>query len=103
MGNIDPSKFSQLVPSSRASQKPPKAKAKPYTISVQRRDKGGRFREIASWIVTTDEEDMAGPLGMGLRDNYRIVVREGKTDDSGRTDNGGGPEGSPPKQSVSTT
>lgn len=96
MNTISPEKFAQLVPSSRANQKPPKPEAKPYAISVQRRDKGGRFREVAQWTVITEEPDMAGPLSMGLKDNYRIVIREGKSfteessDDSRRPDSGGG-------------
>lgn len=91
-----------MTPSSRAAIKPPRAKARPYTISVQRRDKGGRFREIASWVVITDEEDMVGPLGMGLKDNYRIAIKEGKDDDSGRTDSGGLAEGPSDQQLVPT-
>ena len=45
-----------------------------YTILVQRKDKSGRWRELASWQVTTDEEDMEGPLRAGLKDNYRIII-----------------------------
>lgn len=91
-----------MTPSSRANLKPMKPKAKTYTISVQRRTKGGRYGEVASWSVVTDEEDMGGPLSMGLKDNYRIVIREGKDDDSGRTDTGGEQPGVAPQQSIPT-
>lgn len=67
-----------MVPSSKASPKPVKLPQKLYTITVQRKERSGRWNQVASWIVSTDEDDMAGPLAIGLKDNYRIVVREGK-------------------------
>lgn len=63
------------VPSSRANL-PAKPRSQLYTMSIQRRESNnqGRWREIASWTLTTAEEDMSGPLNCGLRPNYRIVV-----------------------------
>jgi hypothetical protein len=56
------------------------AKAKPqtYILSVQRRETSGagRWREIASWQVTTSETDQFGPLNCGLRENYRILISD---------------------------
>lgn len=53
-----------------------------YTISVQRRESTitGRWREIASWTLTTTETDMAGPLNCGLRPNYRIIIEQTSRD-----------------------
>lgn len=80
---IPPEKLLKMVPSSRAN--PPRVSVAPeehrYLLSVQRKDRSGRFREVASWTVTTTEPDMQGPLQMGLRDNYRILI----TDDNRRT------------------
>lgn len=76
---ISPERFSTLVPSSRASPKPtPARKSRFYTISVQRKEQSGRWNQVGSWIVVTEEEDMAGPLRMGLKDNYRILITEGR-------------------------
>lgn len=36
---------------------------------------------MATWTVTTDEADMAGPLMMGLKPNYQIIINEGKPPD----------------------
>lgn len=68
----------KLVPSSKATPKTPSpASWRHYTITVQRRERSGRWNQVATWTVHTDEEDMHGPLQMGLRENYRILVREG--------------------------
>ena len=49
-----------------------------YSLSVQRKDSGGRWREIASWTLSTTETDQEGPLNCGLKSNYRIVINETK-------------------------
>jgi hypothetical protein len=47
-----------------------------YRIALQRLDPGKRrWRELASWLVSTSESDMAGPLNVGLREGYRVVVQ----------------------------
>jgi hypothetical protein len=74
---IPPDRFATMVPSSKASPKPPKPKPARYTITVQRRERSGRWNQVATWAVTTDEEDMNGPLSMGLKPNYRILVNAG--------------------------
>lgn len=94
---IPPERFASLVPSSRASPRPALPVLRSYTISVQRKERSGRWNQVASWTVRTDEEDMSGPLSMGLKPNYRILVNEGRPpgpealtteapDDSRRTD-----------------
>jgi hypothetical protein len=75
---IPPEKFVSLIPSSKASPKPSDPPARHYTISVQRKERSGRWNQVATWSVSTDEPDMAGPLQMGLKPNYRILVNEGK-------------------------
>jgi hypothetical protein len=76
---IPPEKFISMIPSSKAS---PRTQDRPqerhYTISVQRKERSGRWNQVATWVVVTTEEDMAGPLQMGLKPNYRILVNEGK-------------------------
>jgi hypothetical protein len=77
---IPPDRFSTLVPSSRASPPktaPPKPVKKHYTITVRRKDRSGRWNQVATWAVITDEEDMAGPLAMGLKSNYQIIIASG--------------------------
>jgi len=56
----------------------PKPTPLTYSLSVQRRDSSGRWREIASWTLTTTETDMDGPLNCGLKPNYRIIINEAK-------------------------
>lgn len=75
---IPPNQFATMVPSSRANPRPAAPPQKRYTISVQRKERSGRWNQVATWTVVTDEEDMAGPLMMGLKSNYRILVAEGK-------------------------
>lgn len=67
-----------LVPSSKAHPTMPSPTPTTYILSVQRLTTGGRWREIASWQVTTSEADMHGPLNCGLKPNYRIVVTAAK-------------------------
>lgn len=74
---IPPNQFATMVPSSRASPKPQAPPQKRYTISVQRKERSGRWNQVATWTVVTDEEDMAGPLMMGLKPNYRILINNG--------------------------
>lgn len=73
-----PKDFMNLVPSSKANPPMPFPKYQTYSISVQRRESNnsGRWREIATWNVTTSEDDMHGPLNCGLRQNYRIVINQ---------------------------
>lgn len=73
-----PKDFMHLVPSSKASPPMPLPRYHSYSISVQRRESNnsGRWREIATWNVTTFEDDMHGPLNCGLRPNYRIIVNQ---------------------------
>ena|SRR5215510_14014699 len=78
---MDPFQARQLlsrVPSSRANPPMPQPKLLTYSMSVQRKDPSGRWREIASWTLSTSENDMEGPLNCGLKANYRIVINEGK-------------------------
>jgi len=65
------------IPSSKATPMS-KPKSTFYTIMVQRRETSGngRWRELASWVVSTTETDQYGPLNCGLRENYRITVTE---------------------------
>jgi hypothetical protein len=76
---IPPDRFSTLVPSSKAAPKtlPPKPVKRQYTITVRRRDRSGRWNQVATWVVITDEEDMAGPLAMGLKPNYQVIINAG--------------------------
>jgi hypothetical protein len=48
-----------------------------FTITVRRKDSSGRWNQVATWAVTTDEDDMQGPLAMGLKPNYQIIVNSG--------------------------
>jgi len=76
---IEPSKFLDMVPSSRATPPPKLGSVHQYNISVQRLDpKSNRWKELATWDVTTVETDMYGPLSCGLKPNYRIILSEGK-------------------------
>lgn len=77
---IPPERFATLVPSSKATPLPTPTPRplKFYTITVRRKDRSGRWNQVASWAVRTDEEDMRGPLAMGLKDNYQILVVEGR-------------------------
>jgi len=65
------------IPSSKATPMS-KPKSTFYTIMVQRRETSGngRWRELASWVVSSTETDQYGPLNCGLRENYRITVTE---------------------------
>jgi hypothetical protein len=82
--NIPKDQFLRMIPSSRANQtKPSTTEIKGFTITVQRKTRSGRWAEVASWDVATNELDMQGPLAMGLKDNYRIIVQE-TVDDEGR-------------------
>jgi hypothetical protein len=76
--NIPKDQFLRMVPSSRANpaKTPVEYEIRGYTITVQRKTRSGRWGEIATFFVASDEPDMQGPLAMGLKDNYRIMVQE---------------------------
>lgn len=47
-----------------------------WKISVQRLGPDRRWREVSSWSVLTIEPDQQGLLNVGIKENWRIIVRE---------------------------
>jgi hypothetical protein len=76
--------FLKQVPSSRAESKPTPPRLHSYEIRVQRRETG-RWNQVGRFTVTTVETDMIGPLRMGLKDNYRILITESTEEETSDT------------------
>ena len=68
--------FLKMIPSSASRPKAQPPPIRPFTISVQIRNRNNRWTEMVRLQIWTDEPDL-NPLSFGLKENYRIIVREG--------------------------